>query len=43
MFHYVHSSLIHNGPKVEANQVSLNQISDKEIVVHLRNGILLSY
>jgi hypothetical protein len=43
LFHYVHSSFIHNRQKLEITQKSLNQRMDKENVVHLHNGTLLSY
>ena len=43
MLHYVHSSLIYNSQKLEISQMSLNGGIDTENVVHLHNGILLSY
>jgi hypothetical protein len=43
MIHYVHSSLIYNSKKLERTQLSLNRGMDTEIVVHLHNGVLLSY
>jgi hypothetical protein len=43
MFHYVHSNFIYNSQKLERTQMSLNSIMDKANVVHLHNGILLSY
>jgi hypothetical protein len=43
MFHYVHSNHIYNNQKVETTQMSLNRGMDTENVVHLHNGILLSY
>jgi hypothetical protein len=41
--HYVHSSLIYSGQKLERTQMSLNRGLDTENMVHLHNGILLSY
>ena len=43
MLHYVHSSLIYNSQKLERIQMPLNRGMDTENVVHLHNGILLSY
>ena len=43
MLHYVYSSLIYNSQKLERMQMSLNRRMDTENVVHLHNGILLSY
>ena len=43
MLHYVHSSLIYNNQKLEIAQMSLNKRMDRENVVHLHNGVLLSY
>jgi len=43
MFHYVHSSLIYNSQKLERTQMPFNRGMDKENVVHLHSGILLSY
>ena len=43
MLHYVHSSLIYNSQKLERNQMPLNRGMDTENVVHLHNGVLLSY
>ena len=43
MFHYVHSSLIYNSQELERTQMSLNRGMDTENVVHLHNGVLLSY
>jgi hypothetical protein len=43
MLHYVHSSLIYNSQKLERTQLTLNRRMDKENVVHLHNGVLLSY
>jgi hypothetical protein len=41
--HYVHSSLIYNSQKLERTQMSLKGGMDIENVVHLHNGVLLSY
>ena len=43
MLHYVHSSLTYNSQKLERTQMSLNRRMDTENVVHLHNGVLLSY
>jgi hypothetical protein len=43
MFHYVHSSLIYESQKLERTQMSLNRGMNTENVVHLHNGVLLSY
>jgi len=43
MFHYVHHSLIYNSQKLESSQMPFNRGMDTENVVHLHNGILLSY
>ena len=43
MLHYVHSSLIYNSQKLERTQMPLNKGMDTENVVHLHNGVLLSY
>jgi hypothetical protein len=43
MLHYVHSSLIYNSQKLKRTQMSLNRRMDTENVVHLHNGVLLSY
>jgi hypothetical protein len=43
MFHYVPRSLIYNSHNLERTQMSFNRIMDTEYVVHLHNGILLSY
>jgi hypothetical protein len=43
MFHYIYSSLIYNSQKVERTQMSFNRGMDTENVVHLHNGVLLSY
>ena len=43
MLHYVHTSLIHNSEKLERTQMPLNRGMNTENVVHLHNGVLLSY
>ena len=43
MLHYVHSSVIYNSQKLERTQMSLNGEMDTENVIHLHNGVLLSY
>jgi len=43
MLHYVHNNLIYNIQKLERTQMSFNRGMDTENVVHLHNGILLSY
>jgi hypothetical protein len=43
MLHYVHSSLIYNSQKLEKTQMSLNRKMDTENLVHLHNGVLISY
>jgi hypothetical protein len=43
MLHSVHSSLIYNRQKLESTQMSLNRGMDTENIVHLHNGVLLSY
>ena len=43
MLHYVHSRLIYNSQKLERTQMPLNRGMDTENVVHLHNGVLLSY
>jgi hypothetical protein len=40
---YVHSSLVFNSQKLETAQMSHYRRMDTEYVVHLHNGILLSY
>jgi hypothetical protein len=39
----MNSSLIYNSQKLERTQMSLNRRMDTENVVHLHNGVLLSY
>jgi hypothetical protein len=40
---HVHSSLIYNSQKLETTQIPLKRGMDTENVVHLHNGVLLSY
>ena len=43
MYPNVHSSIIYNSQDMETTQVSINRQMDKEDVVYIRNGILLSH
>ena len=43
MLYYVYSRLIYNSQKLETTQMCLNRGMDIENVVHLHNGVLLSY
>jgi hypothetical protein len=43
MLHYVHSGLSCDSQKLETTKMSQNGRMDGEYVVHLYNGILLSY
>jgi hypothetical protein len=43
MFHYVHSGLICDSQKLETTYISHDKRMNTEILVHLHNGILLSY
>jgi hypothetical protein len=43
MLHYVHRILIYNSKKLKRTQMSLNRGMDTDNVVHLYNGVLLSY
>jgi hypothetical protein len=43
IFHYVYSGLICDSQKLKTTQMSHNGTIDTENVVHLHNGILLSY
>jgi len=43
MFHYVHNDLICDSEKLETTQMSHDKRMDRENVVHLHSGILLSY
>ena len=40
---YVHSTTIHNSQDTEATEMSIRGWIDKEDVVHIHNGILLSH
>jgi hypothetical protein len=42
LVNYIHSSFIHNSREWESTLMSLNQRMNKENVVHLPNGVLLS-
>jgi hypothetical protein len=42
-FHHVHSSLVCDSQKLETNQMSHDRRIDTENVVHLHNGIFLSF
>ena len=43
MYPNVHCSTIHNSQDVEATQMPISRQMDKEVVVHINNGILLNY
>jgi hypothetical protein len=43
VLHYVHSGLVSDSQKLETTQMSHKRRMDTENVVHLHNGILLSY
>jgi hypothetical protein len=43
MLHYIHSSFIYNSQKLERTHTYLNIGMDSENVVHLHNGVLVSY
>jgi hypothetical protein len=43
ILHYVHNSLTYNSKKLERTQMSLNRGMDTENLIHLYNGVLLSY
>ena len=43
VLNYVHSSHIYNSQKLQRTQLSFNRAMDTENVVHLQNGVLLSY
>ena len=42
MYPIVHCSTIYNSYNMEATEMSINKRMDKEVVVHIHNGILLS-
>jgi hypothetical protein len=43
VFHYVHKGLICDSQKLKTTQMSYDRRMDTDNVVHLHNGILLSY
>jgi hypothetical protein len=43
VFHYVYSSLVCDSQKLETTQMFHDRRMDTENVIHLHNGILLSY
>jgi hypothetical protein len=43
VFHHVHSSLVCDNQKLETTQMFHNKRLDTVYVVHLHNGILISY
>ena len=43
MYHSVHWSTIYNSQDMEATYVSIDRGMDKEHMVHIYNGILLSH
>jgi hypothetical protein len=43
MFHHIHSSLVCDSQKLETAKMPHNRRIDRENVVHLHNGIILSY
>ena len=43
MYPSVHCRTIHNSQDMEATQMSIDRRMDKEVVVHIHNGILFSY
>ena len=43
MHPYVHSSTLHNSQDMQTTQMSMNRWTNKEDVVHIYSGILLSY
>ena len=40
---YVHSSTIHNNQTMETTKMSIDRWMNKEVVVHIHKGILLSH
>ena len=40
---YVHSSTIYNSQDIETTLISINRWMDKEDMVYIHNGILLSH
>ena len=43
LLNYVHSNFVHNSQKLETTWMLLNQRMNKENVVYLHSGVLLSY
>ena len=43
MHPYVQRSLIHNSQDLEATEVPIKGRMDKEVIVYIHNGILLSH
>ena len=43
MYHNVHCSSIHNSQDVETTEMSIDRGMDKEDVVYIHSGILLSH
>ena len=43
MYPSVHCSTVYNSQDMEATQMSIGRQMDKEVVVHIHNGVLLSY
>ena len=43
LYLHIHCSIIYNSQDMEAAWMSINSWMDKEDVVHIHNGILLSY
>ena len=43
MYPIVHCSTIYNSYNMEATQMSIDRWMDKEVLVHVHNGILLSH
>ena len=43
MYPNVHCRSIYNSQDMEATQMSISRSVDKEVVIHIHNGILLSY
>ena len=43
MYPNVHHSTVYNSQDMEATKMSISRQMDKEVVVHIHSGILLSY
>ena len=43
MYPNVHCSTVYNSPDMEATYMSIGRWMDKKVIVHIHNGILLSY